>query len=176
MRNRVQRAAVVSGLTLAYLTFQQVVFTLGYLNGLPLDQVLMMVAQTGGLVLSHYLPFSLGVFVTLWLLAPVAADTSLASVIKRSVLAAGVGAVVVVLVRAAVSSAGAFSGVGSFFGNSFPSLPYDSVLWALGHGIQAGLGSFVQLLPLVMLLVVLSWMWLAKHPSRHAVSAGAVEV
>jgi hypothetical protein len=176
VRNRVQHAAVVSAVVLAYLAVQQVVFTVAYLNGLPLDQVGMMLSGIGGLLFSQYLPFSVGVFASLWLVAPVVADASLASVIRRSVLAAGIGAVLVVFVRAAVSSVGAFSGVGSFVSNSFPSLPLDNIVWAFGNGIQAGLGSFVQVLPLVMLVVVLSWMWLARHPLRHAVSVDSANV
>lgn len=176
MRNRAQSAAVISGAVLAYVTLQQMIFTLSYLNGLPLDQVFMTLSGLGGVLFSQYLPFSVGAFASLYLLAPISAETTLASVIRRSVLAAGIGAVLVVLVRTTVSSAGAFSGVGSFFGNSFPSLPLDSILWAFGHGTQAGLSSLLQLLPLVMLVAVLAWMWLVRHPSRHAVSADSVKV
>lgn len=176
MRTRAQRAAVISGVILAYVTVQQLVFTLSYLNGLPLDQVFMTLSGMGGVLFSQYLPFSVGVFASLWLLAPISGETSLASVIRRSVLAAGIGAVLVVFVRTAVTSAGAFSGVGSFFGNSFPSLPFESLLWGFGYGIQAGLSSFVQLLPLAVLVAVFAWMWLVRHPSRHAVSVDAAEV
>ena len=179
MQTRAQVAAVVGGAVLAYLIVQQVVFTVGYVTGLPFDQVLKMLSSTGGLMFSQYLPFSVGVFVSLWLIAPIApiaAEASLAKTLKRSVLAAGIGAAVVVIVRTVIGSAGAFSGVGSFFANSFPTLPIDSIAWAFGHGIQAGLASFVQVLPLVILVGVLAWMWLAKHPSRHEVSIDSTEV
>lgn len=176
MQTRVQVAAVVGGVALVYLIIEQVAFTVGYVAGLPFDQVLMMMSSIGGSLLGLHLPFCVGVFASLWLVAPIVREASLASTLRRSVVAAGIGAAVVVLVRTATSSAEAFSGVGSFFANSFPSLPLDSVAWAFGHGIQAGLASFVQVLPLVMLVAVLAWMWLAKHPSRHAVSVDSADV
>jgi hypothetical protein len=169
-------AAVVSVVIFGFVSLQHAVTLIGYLDGPPAEQVALALASTGGLIISYYLPFCLGVFASLWLAAPVVAELSLASVVRRASLAAGIGALLLLLVRTVHFSSDAFSGVGSFVGNSFPTLPLDRVVQELGYSFTAALGTFLQLLPLVILLSVFVWMWLARHPSRHAVSVDTAEV
>jgi hypothetical protein len=84
----------------------------------------------GGAVVGIYavhLPFALGVFASLWLIAPVAAELRLAHVVTRSVLAAGIGASLIVIVQTIRGSIGALSVVGPWFGHAFPELPFESL-------------------------------------------------
>ena len=119
----------------------------------------------------YYLPFTVGVFASLWLIAPVAAELGLWQVVARSVLATGIGAAVALIASAAPYLVGAFSGVGSLFGNSFPTLPFNGITRAALLGLQAGSGAFVELFPLVILAGIFLWLWLQKHPSGHETGA-----
>lgn len=176
MQSRAKLAAIVGAVVVAYVIAQQFVSVVGYLGGLPVGQVTGMLISTGGLIATYYLPFAVGVFASLWLVAPLAADLTLAGVVKRSLLAAGIGAALVVVIRTMMFSADSFAGIGSFMGNSFPALPVDRVVQEAGFALQGGVNIFLTLAPLVMLTVIFLWMRLAKHPSRHAVSADSVEV
>ena len=133
----------------------------------------------GGAAVGIYafrLPFALGVFASLWLVAPVAAELRLAHVVTRSVLAAGIGASLVVVVRTVWDSIGALSVVGPWFGHAFPELPFESLGQSLVRGVQAGIGAFVYQFVAVMLGSIFLWIWLRDHPSRHAVSGMLDEV
>lgn len=176
MPDRLRTAAAVSAALLGFISLQQVVGVTGYLNELPGEQVALALAGVGAYILSYVLPLCVGVFASLWLVAPIAARLPLASVVRRAALAAGAGALVAMIVRTVLYSADAFSGVGSFTGNSFPALPLERVAHELGSAFTGTLGTFLQLLPLVMLLSIFVWMWLARRPSRHAVLADAGEV
>lgn len=176
MRNRAQLPAVVGAVVLAFVMLQQVISLLGYLSGIPADQLAVMLGSIGGVILTHYLPFAIAVFASLWLVTPITGELSLSSVAKRALLAAGIGAALVFVIRTVLGSAGAFSSVGSFVGNSFPALPVDRVVQEAGFALQAGANIFLQFAPLVMLVVILLWMRLARHPSQHGVSADSGSV
>lgn len=122
------------------------------------------------------LPMAVGVFFCLWLIAPIAAELRLAHVITRAILASGVGATLTTVVTAVREATGMFSRVGSLFSNSFPALPVDGILQAVLQGLQHGIFALLHIAPLVILAGILLWLWLHKHPSRHAVSGMLDEV
>ena len=135
-------------------------------------------APVVGLVLGA-LPFAVGVFISLWLLAPIGAELHIAHVITRSLLAVAAGIVVVFLVLfsgalfAQMSASdglvfgwlvAAFRAVGRNVGSAAG--------WALYSSVTQG----IALIPLTVLTGVLLWLWLHKHPHKHAVSGLIDEV
>ena len=123
------------------------------------------------------LPFVIGVFLSLWLLAPVAAELRLAHVITRSLLAAAVGAVVVFIVMAIGSLFSNFDeSAGLVFGwaSGLVSTVSSNVGWALSNAVLGALGTAITLIPLTVLAGVLLWIWLREHPAKHPV-AGLID-
>jgi hypothetical protein len=132
------------------------------------------VALTSALMTS--LPFVIGVFLSLWLIAPIGADLHIMHVVMRSGLAAGVGATVVFVVTAIIAVFSRIALAGTLFGNSFPSPSYDanSLPQELGYLLEGALSGFIAQAPVVVLAGVFLWIWLRQHPVRHAV-AGLVD-
>jgi hypothetical protein len=128
--------------------------------------------ELGSTLLLVALPFAVGVFLSLWQLAPIASELRLFHVITRALLAAvnGAGVVFVVTVIASVVLT-----VGDWFpaGTGFAG---TSLLRSLTGALQAGLGTLASAAPLVVLAGILLWLWLAEHPSKHAVSGMLDEV
>lgn len=123
------------------------------------------------------LPFVIGVFLSLWLLAPVAAELHIAHVITRSLLAVAVGAVVVFLVHLSGGLLGQVSSSeGMVFG--WAAAAFGSVVStfgsALGNAVYGALGMAINLVPLSVLAGVLLWVWLRNHPAKHPV-AGLID-
>ncbi|TQL47784.1 hypothetical protein FB562_0854 [Homoserinimonas aerilata] len=123
-------------------------------------------------------PFAIGVFLCLWLVAPVAAELRLAHVITRSVLAAGAGAVLVLVVQGFQALVVGIWVGGGLFGASFPFSGFSGsdIGYRLGFAMQTAVGSFIDLVPLVVLAGVFLWMWLERHPVSHQVSGMLDEV
>ncbi len=116
--------------------------------------------------LLHYLlPFALGVFVALWLLAPISDELTTRFVITRAGLAALAGSIVVILVNLVVGLVGSLSGGG-----------FDStlLLQSVVGAFTTGLGIFIFKTPVVMFAGVLLWLWLRDHPREYAV-AGLID-
>ena len=120
------------------------------------------------------LPLAFGVFVSLWILAPIADELHLRFVVARSVLAAGVGTLLVFLVGIIAWFVVAVGEMGSVFGNSFPwpSGVLDSLLQALVTALYV----FVGTLPVVILGGVLLRNWLRERDEPHEVSGILDEV
>jgi hypothetical protein len=116
------------------------------------------------------LAFAVGVLLSLWLIAPIAAELRLFHVFTRSLLAAAVGAALLAVVEIAISIYGAFSGplmaMTSFSG--------PRALQGVLFGIADAGRYFVSSAPLVILAGVLLWIWLERHPRDHGV-AGIVD-
>lgn len=129
-------------------------------------------------LLGYALPFAVGVFASLWIMAPVAAELRLAHVITRSVLAAGIGASLLLIVRAGVILIELAAEAGSFFGNSFPEISWERSVNGRGLGValQQAIIAFAELSPVVVLAGILLWIWVQTHPARHAVSGMLDEV
>lgn len=122
------------------------------------------------------LPFTVGFFLSLWLVAPISERLDLAPVITRSILATGIGATLWFVVTAIV---GIMSTVGfdrSLFSNSFPQLQgVEAIPSILAWALQGGVMALVTNLPLGVLAGVLLWHWRKAHPPQFHVS-GLVDV
>ena len=127
-------------------------------------------------LLFFVLPFALGVFISLWLLAPVSHELELRFVLTRAGLAAvagSLGYLVAGLVLALLGWLGVDEGV-------FQSVGLTADTSALVQGLFRALASavqtFISLTPAVMLVVVLLWIWLRDHPREYDVSGLIDEV
>jgi hypothetical protein len=127
--------------------------------------------------LTFYLPFGVGFFLCLWLIAPLAEELRIGHVITRAILAVGVGATLAFVVLAVTGILGSFVFDSSFFGNSFPFPSYQgaSVAQQLGYSLQSAIVGFVSLLPLGVLAGVLLWHWRKTHPVDFAIE-GLIDV
>ena len=127
-------------------------------------------------LLFFVLPFALGVFIALWLLAPVSHELELRFVLTRAGLAAAAGSLVFLVVglaRALLGWLGVDEGVFQSFGltGDTPAL-VQGVFRALAGAVQ----TFISVTPAVMLVVVLLWLWLRDHPREYDVSGLIDEV
>jgi hypothetical protein len=116
--------------------------------------------------LLHYLiPFALGVFVALWLLAPISDELTLRFVITRAGLAALTGSLLVIAVNLVLGLVWSLSSAG-----------FDSTVFlqSLVEAMTTGLSTFIFQTPLVMFAGVLLWLWLRDHPREYAV-AGLID-
>lgn len=122
--------------------------------------------------------YSVGVFAILWLFAPLSADLRLGGVIARSLLAVAGGAVLMFLVAFFIGMQSWLASA-NFFSNSFGPAA-DSFFRDGGNSflvaISSTLGEAVNVLPLTVLAVVLTWSWLVRHPAYQAEEARTVEV
>jgi hypothetical protein len=124
------------------------------------------------------LPLVVGFFLSLWIIAPIAAELHVAHVMMRSVLAAGVGASLSFIIGAAVAAVSNFAMDGTLFGTAIPTPSYDGAGFVtdLGFLLEQSLSAFVSVTPIAVLAGVLLWIWLDRHPVRHAVSGIVDEV
>lgn len=181
-RRGVLAAAIVAGSVLVLAMFQELIGAVtSSVVGVGMGQVPPMWWESvwGGAAMQLYLlhlPFAIGVFASLWLIAPVAAELRLAHVVTRSILSAGIGASLVVIVQAMWGSIEELSIVGPWFGHAFPELPIESLGQSLVFAVQAGIRVFLFQCIAVMLGCSFLWMWLRDHPTRHPVSGMLDEV
>ena len=110
------------------------------------------------------LPFALGVFVSLWLIAPLAGELSLRFVIMRGLLASAAGAVLVFVV--------------SLFVDVVTMIRYVFDIRGFAHSGVIAVGTAIDVLifttPIVVLGAVLLWLWLREHPREYEV-AGLID-
>ena len=106
------------------------------------------------------LPYALGVFLSLWLIAPLAEQLTVRYVITRGLLASAAGGVVVLLVSVVTTFA--------------TMVTYVFDIRGLAHGLIVSLGTAVNVViyttPIVLLGAVLLWLWLRAHPREYEVS------
>lgn len=131
-----------------------------------------------GAVIVSFLPLVIGVFLSLWLLAPVAAELRVGHVVARSILAVGVGCTLVFVALGIVAIVGSVSFTGAIFGSSFPTPAVSgaSIASGLGSALAQALIRFVEVAPVGVLGGVLAWIWLTRHPAKHPVSGMLDEV
>ena len=124
------------------------------------------------------LPFALGFFLSLWLVAPIAEELRLPHVITRSVLATGIGSTMYFVVQAIRSLIMAVNGGGAWFGNSlvWPSFDGGSALSGLAGALSGSILFFLAILPLGILAGVLLWLWRKDHPPKRPLSGLIDEV
>ena len=106
------------------------------------------------------LPYALGVFLSLWLIAPLAGELSVRFVIMRGLLASAVGSVLVLIVAIG-------TGFVTMIGFGFDIRGFaHSVIVAIGTAVNL----FIYTTPVVVLAAVLLWLWLREHPREYEVS------
>lgn len=121
-------------------------------------------------------PLVVGFFLSLWLVGPIADALGVGHVIARSVLATGIGATLVVVIRGIANVVTAVTVDGGFFGNSFPEVVIEPGIPALlGEALSAGLLQFVSVLPLGVLAGLLLWLWRRANPAAFHIE-GLVDV
>jgi len=136
------------------------------------------VAIQGALVslLVTALPFVFGMFVSLWILAPIADELALRFVIARGILAGVIGSLLVFITSIVLVLVGVFDASGSFITATFPWPSVESGLADLLMSLSMALSYLVHLLPVVILAAVLLWHWLRTHDREHSVSGILDEV
>lgn len=149
------------------------VWALPYLSAVPQPYPFLAMLAAAALAAA---PFSIGYFLSLWLVAPIAEELRVGQVITRAMLATGIGVTVAFIVRAILALVGAISFHGALFANSFPTPAFDggSASNALAGALTGALLLLVGLLPLGVLAGVMLWLWRKNHPPRHPV-AGIID-
>lgn len=134
------------------------------------------IGQLQGSVLGS-LPLSIGVFLSLWQLAPIVPELRLAHVLTRGVLATAVGMMLIIAAVVVWHFIAAAAG-SSFFGSSFPDLggPFRAAWFAISQGVVDAFRSFVLDVPIVLLGVVLLWGWQQQHPPKHELGGALDDV
>jgi len=115
------------------------------------------------------IPFAVGFFVSLWIVAPIAEELRIGHVITRAVLATGIASTVVFVVLALIAIGGAVRGLPLGFDGG-------SAVDGLMRSLQSALGTFVSNLPLSVLAGVLLWVWRKDNPPRKPLSGLIDEV
>ena len=111
-------------------------------------------------------PFAVGVFVSLWLIAPIDGARRLPHVCARSILAAVVGSLCLLGVTVLLGTYNAISFSGHWSINLLAGFRFSvaEVSFAITNGSTLALQSFVGSLPLVMLAAIMLWIWSGRHP------------
>lgn len=165
------------GATLVAMFFlQQVIQLMGLLRAPDLGVEIVFWGAVVSDVTITILPFTVGYFLALWLVAPIAEQLALRHVIARAVLATGIAATVVFVVRSVVSIVQMVALDRPLFSNSFPIVSsLTDVPGQLLSALQGSLLMFVTVLPLGVLAVVLLWLWRQQHPARYVIE-GLIDV
>jgi len=124
------------------------------------------------------LPFAVGFFLSLWLLAPIAEELRVPHVVTRSVLATGIGVTLFFIVQAIRALVSAVNGGGPWFGNSmvWPSFDGGFAVSGLAGALSGSILFFLAILPLGILAGVLLWLWRKDHPPKRPLSGLIDEV
>ncbi len=122
-----------------------------------------------GMVLTSLLPFTVGYFLGLWVIAPITEQLRIGHVLTRAVLATGVGATLWFVVSSIV-------GVAIVLSQSATALPaFDLIPVQVGYSLQQALTGLIVLLPLGVLGGVLLWVRRTAKPSDHHIE-GLIDV
>jgi hypothetical protein len=116
-------------------------------------------------LLYYLIPFALGVFVALWLLAPISDELTTRFVITRAGLASLTASIFVILVNLVLGLVQSLSAAG--FDATF-------FLQSVVTTLMTGLSTLIFQTPLVMFAGLLLWLWLRDHPREYAV-AGLID-
>jgi hypothetical protein len=109
------------------------------------------------------IPVAIGTFLSFWLVAPVVAELRLATVLLRSVIAAAIAGLAVLVATLLWSVAFAIATAGPLTGNSFPRLNVDASGLSFIGNLQTAVWTFGSLTPLVVLAGVLVWLRVSRH-------------
>lgn len=116
------------------------------------------------LVLATILPFTVGYFLALWVIAPITHELRVGHVITRSVLATGIGATLWFVPLGAIGAI-AMVRIGA----------PGEIAPQLGYALASALTALITLLPLGVLGGVLQWVWRTGHPAQHHIE-GLIDV
>lgn len=124
-------------------------------------------------------PFSVGVFLCLWLVAPIAAELRVMGVLGRSLIAAGAGAIVLfvaVLLGSLLSNFDESAGL--VFGWAYGAMATaaSNIGWVSLHAMYSAANMAITVAPLTVLAGVLVWLWLRAHPVDAPKTGGTGEV
>jgi len=111
-------------------------------------------ADFASTIFRYVVVFALGVFLVLWLLAPISAAISLRLTIARAALAVAGGAVLSFVVGLVLDISGTVSS--SLFGARLPE--FDGAGWVVVGAVQGLVATVVELGPVVLLAAVLVWL------------------
>ena len=136
--------------------------------GIAADYGFVALQQFGFSVLWDVPPVALGVFASLWMVAPVAGELAMRFVVARAVLATACGIVLYIVAQFAKST---YEYVTRGFDPALEAIPGNALqLWTqFGYAITNGITFFFATLPLVVLGVVLLWLWLRNRDPKHPV-------
>lgn len=124
------------------------------------------------------LPFAIGVFLSLWIVAPIQGTDRLTRVIGGSLLAVAVGAAAIFVVtffRAAIDRFDQSAGLVNGWVTGFTSGLGSAVDGALAYSLYNAVSLASSLVPLTVLAGVLVWVWARAHPMESAASELAGE-
>jgi hypothetical protein len=116
-------------------------------------------ADFGITMFRYVVVFALGVFLVLWLLAPISAAISLRLTIARAALSVLGGAVLTVIVGIGLGITHTLSS--SLFGARFPEI--DGIGHVIVGAVQGLVATIVELGPVVLLAAVLIWLRLRSR-------------
>lgn len=183
-RSRVLPALAVAASVLVFTVAVQLLTSLLYIamsllqgqgQGLGSTMVLQFLAPSFVLTV---LAFCVGIFLWLWLFAPVSAETQLRSVIAGSLLAVVAGAILAFIVAFGIQMQ-AWLANANFFSNSLSQATetfFRDGGNAFGFAVPSAVQLAVNALPLTVLAVVLTWIWIVRHSAHRVEAAIQVEV
>lgn len=123
------------------------------------------------------LPFAIGVFVTFWLVLPIAASHGWPQIVVRAVAAAAIGAAGVLLASLVLAVFSGFGLGGSIFGASFPlSYSTSNLESGLRSGAHGAIFTLVNTIPLVVLAAFAGQYWMRRQPTSRSDAAMIDEV
>jgi hypothetical protein len=124
---------------------------------------------TIGYSIVRAIPFGIGFFLSLWLVAPIAEELRVPHVITRAILATGIASTLTFVVMAVMAVVGSFDSSGSLFGNSFPLPTFSGSSAAAGvlNALAGAISLFVMRLPVGVLAGTLLWIWRKDHPPKR---------
>ena len=125
------------------------------------------------LLLEKGVPLLVGVFLSLWMIAPIAGELQLRFVIARAALATGVGAVLSAIVGAVMGLLQLAPMYSLLFG---PVGAAASPIMMLRGVVTSGVSTWLYHLPLVVLAGVFLWLWLRDREPKHPVAGMLDEV
>jgi hypothetical protein len=126
-----------------------VAYSAGSINGYDLQYSLNPLGEGFITFATSVVPSALGVFLAFWVLVPLTADLRIGRVVLRSLVAAAVAAVLTCLFTGVYAFGDAIVRGGDFF-------------YAVFGTVQTTFYAFISVTPLVLLVGVLVWLWLAK--------------
>jgi len=154
-------AAVAAAGVLAVQAAQLLASTIvSFVNSASFATSLVIVASIGEQIAFAGVPFALGVFLTLWLVRPVVARSSVWRVIGGGAIAAVGGGILMFVVQLLLQI------VRSPDYNLMGRIPGVSAFYSVGSSLNA----IINGMPLVVLAVVLLWLYLRRRANSPAIS------